>query len=129
MKGTGKTLISITLGSFLLLLFVHGQISLFQVSYMIDVKSEALAERSEAYRHLKFEVDQLKAPRILEARMKDLKMDLTLPKEVRVVRVPVVKPQQIQHAPVTEFELQPFSQGLLNFFGRWVKVAQAKTQP
>jgi len=127
MKGTGKTLLSITVASVLLLLFVHGRISLIRVSYLIDVKSDQLAEKSEAYRHLKFEVDQLKAPRILEAKMKELEMDLTLPKEVRVIRIPV-EPKVVP-PPMTEFELQPFSQGLLNFFGRWVKVAQAKTEP
>ena len=63
----------------------------------------------------------------VEAKMKELEMDLTLPKEVRVIRIPVE--QNIAPPPMTEFELQPFSEGLLNFFGRWVKVAQAKTEP
>jgi len=109
-------------------LYVHGRIALFRVSYLIDVKSETWAQKKEAYRHIKFEVDQMKAPRLLEAKMKALNLDLTLPKEIRVVRVPKVAPM-LETSPPTELELQPFSQGLLNFFGRWVKVAQAKTEP
>jgi cell division protein FtsL len=126
MKGLGKIIIVIGFISGLFLLYVQGQISMLRVSYKIDLDSKKLARRSEEYRHLKFEVDQLKSPRRLEEKIKELELELTLPKEVRVVRVPY----QASEEPslVTEsVELKPFSDGVLEFLGRWVKVAQAKT--
>ncbi len=126
MKGLGKIIIVIGFVSGLFLLYVQGQISMLRVSYKIDLDSKKVARRSEEYRHLKFEVDQLKSPRRLEEKIKELELELTLPKEVRVVRVPY----QASEKPslVTEsVELKPFSDGVLEFLGRWVKVAQAKT--
>jgi hypothetical protein len=57
--------------------------------------------------------------------MRELKLDLTLPKEVRVVRVPAAAVSRVP--AVEDVALQPLSKGLLDFLGRWVKVAQAKT--
>jgi hypothetical protein len=125
MRGTGKFLAILTFIGGLLLLYVHAQISLFQVSYTIDSRSRQLAQQSEEYRLLKFEVEQLKAPRLLETRMKELQMDLTLPKEVRIVRVPTVP--VVDAVNVQGVSLRPLSDGILDFLGRWVKVAQAKT--
>ena len=126
MRGQGKFLGSLATVCAFLLLYVHAQISLFRVSYAISTKSRHLSEKSEEYRNLKFEVDQLKAPRLLEQKMKDLQLDLTLPKEVKVVRVP---PMQSPETPVASgsVSLSPLSDSLLDFVGRWVKVAQAKT--
>jgi hypothetical protein len=125
MKGLGKTLSGIAAISMLLLFYVQGQIALLRISYLMDVQAKKLAQKGEEYRHLKFEVDQLKAPRRLEAKMRELKLELTLPKEVRVVRVPVTS--ALETPRVEEVKLQPLSKGLLEFLERWVKVAQAKT--
>ncbi len=125
MKGTGKFLSGITLLSVLALFYIHAQFLLFQVSYRLSSKSQKLAQESESYRFLKFEVDQLKAPRLLEERMKQLELDLTLPKEVRIVRVPMLP--AISDVAVKGVSLQPLSDGILDFLGRWVRVAQAKT--
>ena len=125
MKGLGKIIIAIGLVSVLLLLYVQGQTALVRISYLMDVKSKKLAQEEEEYRYLKFEVDQLKAPRRLEEKIKTLKLNLTLPKEIRVVRVQA--PPTIESPRLEEVQLQPLSKGLLEFLGRWVKVAQAKT--
>jgi cell division protein FtsL len=127
MKGIGKILISMSFGTFLLFLYVHAQVSLVSVSYSLDRQSKKLAESQEEYRRLKFEVEQLRAPRRLEEKMKEWGLELSLPKEVRVVRVPMPDPVEAQ-TMTEEIQLQPFSKGLMDFLGRWVKVAQAKTE-
>ncbi len=126
MKGLGKIIIVIGFISGLFLLYVQGQISMLRVSYKIDLDSKKLSRRSEEYRHLKFEVDQLKSPRRLEEKIKELNLELTLPKEVRVVRVPYQTSEEPSLGAET-VQLKPFSDGVLEFLGRWVKVAQAKT--
>ncbi len=126
MKGLGKIVIGIGLISALFLLYVQGQIASLRVSYKIDLDSKKLARRWEEYRYLKFEVDQLKAPRRLEEKMKELELALTLPKEVRVVRIPFQTSGEQTSVPES-VPLKPFSEGVLEFLGRWVKVAQAKT--
>lgn len=126
MKGFGKILISIGFMAALLFFYVHAQISLVRVSYSLDRISKTRIQQAEQYRRLKFEVEQLKAPRRLEQKMRELKLDLTLPKEVRVVLVPASQPVQVSTL-TEEIQLQPFSKGVMDFLGRWVKVAQAKT--
>ncbi|MBI3307186.1 MAG: hypothetical protein HYZ84_05205 [Candidatus Omnitrophica bacterium] len=124
MKGIGKFLAGLGLGIFFLLLYVHLQIATFQVSYSINTQSRRLAKSGEAYRLLKFEVDQLRAPRLLEQKMKDMQIDLALPKEVQVVKIPAPPPAT---ESLSNVSLKPLSDGLMDFLGRWVKVAQAKT--
>ena len=127
MKGIGKILIGIAAMTILLVFYVHEQIALFQISYILDKQAEAFETRSETYWKLKFEVDQLKAPRLLEQRMNELKLDLTLPHEVRVVRMPA--PPALVSAPVTRsVSGSPLTDGVLDLLGRWVDVAQAKTE-
>ena len=126
MNGLGKSLVLILVLGASLLLFVHGQVSLFLVSYSIDSQSKMKVEKAEKYRHLKFEVDQLKAPSILEKKIAEYELDMTLPKEIRVVRL--LPSQPIELPPVEDVQLTPFSEGLLNFLGQWVNVAQATTE-
>ncbi|MBI3313144.1 MAG: hypothetical protein HYZ83_02780 [Candidatus Omnitrophica bacterium] len=125
MKGAGKFLISLIGVTLLVLLYVHIQVSLFQVSYSMNTQSHQLADKSEAYRLLKFEVDQLRAPRLLEQKMKDMQIELALPKEVQVVKIPAAPAFNPESLP--NVSLKPLSDGLLDFLGRWVKIAQAKT--
>ena len=126
MKGTGKIIIGISFAACFLLLYVHEQISLFRVSYILDNRSEKLSQMSEEYRQLKFELDQLKAPRLLEEKIKDLSLDLALPKEVRVFKVTPtpVSETLIQNIPT---KTSPLPDRFVSFLGRWVEVAQAKT--
>jgi hypothetical protein len=108
-----------------MILYVRGQVEIFRVSYAIDSKMDSLVAKSDEYRRLKFEVDQMKAPRLLEARMKERKLDLSLPKEVHVVSLPPVP--QVNRTVFAADASHPFSNGVGDFFGRWVKVAQAKS--
>ena len=127
MKGAGKILIGIAFVTALFLFYVHEQISLFNISYLMQKDSALLADKSEAYRRLKFEVDQLKAPLLLEEKMRELKLDLVLPKQVLVVQIPRVPAVESAPPVMKNVSFHPFSEGLLDFLGRWVKVAQAKT--
>ncbi|MCM8775654.1 MAG: hypothetical protein NC930_04810 [Candidatus Omnitrophica bacterium] len=126
MKDCGKVLAVLAMVSCLIFLYLYPHMSLFRVSYAIAAKSAQVARRSEEYRLLKYEVDQLRAPRLLEARMKNLQMDLCLPREVRIVRIPTIV--GIEPAALNNVSIQPFHQGLFDLLGRWVKVAQAKTE-
>ena len=124
MKGTGKIIGRIGILSSLLIFYVHQQFLLFHTSYALDHKTHHLSQKSESFRRLKFEVDQLKAPRLLEEHMRDLKLDLGLPKEINVVKVPEIS--QPVMIPVHEIPVLAFSDRVFNWLGRWVDVAQAK---
>jgi hypothetical protein len=107
------------------LAYVHGQVMLLHLSYEINDRNSAVTQKLEAYRRLKFQVDQLKAPRILETKMKDLQLDLIPPKEIKVVRIPQLRGTT---APaVARMTAQPLTERLNQFLGRWISVAQAKT--
>lgn len=124
MQSVGKTILGIGVLTLLLLLYVHEQIALVRVSYLIDAKSVQFNRLSEEYRQIKFEVDQLKAPRLLEEKMKNLSMQLTLPQEIHVIKTPAPKlaAAERQMSPVASLSGNVFS-----FLGHWVDVAQAKT--
>jgi len=125
MKGCGKMILGMSAVTALLLFYVHGQVTLFRVSYVMDSQSKALAKKSEEYRRLKFEVDRLKAPLPLEEKMRKLSIDLTLPKEIKVLRVPPSSP--VRAVAVEHLSTSPVPNGFLKFLGRWVDIAQAKT--
>lgn len=125
MKGIGKTILFILGFSLFFVLYVRGQIALLHVSYQIDAKSDKVTELSEEYRRLRFEVEQLKAPRLLEEKMKQMRLDLTLPQEIRVVKVPL---RDLVTPSFQNMAVQPtIATRLANFFGQFVEVAQAKT--
>ncbi len=123
MKGTGKIVLGIFALAFFFILYVRGQVALLRVSYQIDAKADKMAVLSEEHRRLRFEVDQLKAPRLLEEKMKKLSLELTLPQEIRVVKMPAPR---MNEASLNEIP-QPFSGRIADFVGRWIGVAQAKT--
>lgn len=113
----------------MLVYYVQGQISLVRISYVLDQKTRQLGEKEEHYRQLKYEMEQMKSPRLLENKLSELNFDLTLPKEIRVIRI--AKPIAWN---LKSPELEPgvatgaFGERVANFFERWVKVAQAKTE-
>ncbi len=125
MHSVGKTLFAIGILTFLLLLYVHEQIALVRVSYLIDSKSIQVNQLSEEYRQIKFEVDQLKAPQLLQEKMKNLSMQLTLPQEIHIIKTPPLKiPAQDSRTTAAPPSL---SGNMFHFLGHWVDVAQAKT--
>lgn len=125
MKGVGKIILWITAGSFIFLLYVHGQVALLHVSYQIDARNERLGRLAEEYRQLRFEVEQLKAPRLLDEKMKQMSLGLTLPQEIRVIRLPAAS--LAPDAALQQITTRPMAGRLADFLGRFIDVAQAKT--
>jgi len=125
MKGAGKFLLGMTFFSLFVLVFVHLKIGSLLVSYDIHRYHKEISKKEEIYHTLKFNVNQLKAPHLLEAKMKQYNFDLALPQEIRVLEVPALPKWQ---APLKqEMRLPTFAQGVSHMMGRLVKVAQAKT--
>ncbi len=108
----------VTLG---LLLYVHTQVLIFQTSYAIQRKEKRLAELSDLYKVMKYEVTKLHSLQYLEKRKQEMKLDLVLPKEVKVVPLPVQR--ELKEAVEVPSVVQ---RGFLSFVN-FIKEAQAKT--
>jgi len=126
MKGSGKILILIAILTLSMLFYVHLQVASVLVSFDIHKSSRALAEKQELLRKFQFKVDQLRAPRLLEAKMKRHDMGLALPNKIQVVEVPAVS-QLVIPAPSAQKVARTFSSEVSSFLGRWIQTAQAKT--
>ena len=124
MKGTGQIICATVFSAFLLLLYVHGQTVLFDLSYGIDAHNKQLTRLSEEYRRLKFEVERMKAPLLLESKMKQLSLNLGLPKEVKVIRVESEETKKVELPQHDAMISSP--NNLMRFLGRWIDVAQAQ---
>lgn len=96
---------------------------MLKVSYQIQRKSSQLSEKAEEYRRLTFEVAQLRSPQNLEKRLTELPLPLTLPQEIRVLRVPELSP--LTAVPSLEIPVHP--RNFFDFLGQWIQVAQART--
>ncbi|MBI3999454.1 MAG: hypothetical protein HY351_02465 [Candidatus Omnitrophica bacterium] len=121
MRSSKRAFAFLILGTLALLLYVHEQVSIIQVSYSIEKKERDLARLSEDYKTARFKVARLRSPHVLNERMKKLSLNLTAPTDQKVVRVLKPKPVPVE----TEVRwLTPFQfLSLLHF----VKEAQAKT--
>ncbi|OGX11425.1 MAG: hypothetical protein A2351_08950 [Omnitrophica bacterium RIFOXYB12_FULL_50_7] len=126
MKGSGKILILIATLTCSMLFFVHLQVSSVLVSFDIHKSSRVLAEKQELLRRFQFKVDQLRAPRLLEEKMKRHDMGLALPNKIQVVEVPPVSELVIPVASEQKVT-RTFSSEVTSFLGRWIQTAQAKT--
>lgn len=125
MKGSGKILMMTAVVTSCLVFYVHLKVSLFHLSYDLNSKSSELAQKGERYRQLKFEVDLLRTPKRLEGMMKELSLDLTLPREIEVMRVRErILPEPLNVTNKTE--QASFVGELRGFLNRWVGTAQAK---
>ena len=126
MKGSGKILILIAALTCAMLFYVHLQIASVLVSFDIHKSSRAVAEKQELLHRFQFKVDQLRAPRLLEEKMKRHDMGLALPNKVQVVEVPVV-PELVIPVASEQKVSRTFSSEVSSFLGRWIQTAQAKT--
>ncbi|HTL47501.1 MAG TPA: hypothetical protein VL688_05500 [Verrucomicrobiae bacterium] len=126
MKFALKVILTVAIVTSCVVLYVHGEVAIFQVSYSLDAHARLLKERSEEYRRIKFEVEQLKAPRLLEEKMNQMNLELTLPRQVKVVRIPELP--SVADAAMRNVNPQSFTQSPLDFLGRWVKVAVAQAK-
>lgn len=123
MKGLGKILLGCSILTIALLLYVHERVEMLRVSYRIYEKSSELSKKGEEFRHLKFEVSQLRSPQALEKRLEELPLPLALPKEIKVLKVsePVGQPLP---GPLP---VQSPAGNLFDFVGQWIQIAQART--
>ncbi len=126
MKGSGKILVLIAAFTCALLFYVHLQVGSVLVSFDIHKSSRAFAEKQELLRRFQFKVDQLRAPRLLEEKMKRHDMGLALPNKIQVVEVPPVPEFVIPVAPQQKVT-RTLSSEVTSFLGRWIQTAQAKT--
>ena len=126
MKGSGKILILIALLACPLLFYVHLQVASVLVSFDIHRSSRHVAEKQELLRRFQYKVDQLRAPRLLEEKMKRHDMGLALPDKVQVVEVPPV-PEVLMPISQNQKVVRTFSSEVSSFLGRWIQTAQAKT--
>lgn len=126
MKGSGKILILIAAVTCAMLFYVHLQVASVLVSFDIHKNSRAVAEKQELLHRFQFKVDQLRAPRLLEAKMKRHDMGLALPNRIQVVEVPPV-PELLIPAAQEKKAARTFSSEVSSFLGRWIQTAQAKT--
>ena len=101
------------------------QISIFQISYDLNKKTEVLKEKQEIFNGVKLEIDRLKAPRLLESKLQKMDLDLILPQNVQIVKVPAI-PQMTQPLQSSLSKSTGGFASSFDFFGKWVNVAQAK---
>lgn len=124
MRGTGRIILGIFGFCSLVMFYVHLQVVTFLASYDIQRVSEKIHSSSEELRRLKFEVEQFKAPHLLEGKLNQYDMNLSLPQMVYHV------PQSFEEIRPTELpaSAQPsgFPQVLKQFVNSWVQVAHAK---
>ena len=126
MKGSGKILVLIAILTCSMLFFVHLQVASILVSFDIQRSSSSFAGKQELLRRFQFKVDQLRAPRLLEEKMKHHDMGLALPNKIQVVEVPPVSELAIPVASEQKVT-RTFSSEVTSFLGRWIQTAQAKT--
>lgn len=126
MKGSGKILILIAILTCSMLFYVHLQVASVLVSFEIHKSSRTVAEKQELLHRFQFKVDQLRAPRLLEEKMKRNDMGLALPNKIQVVEVPPV-PELVIPVASEQKVTSTFSSELSSFLGRWIQTAQAKT--
>jgi hypothetical protein len=126
MKGCGKILVLMTALTCAMLFYVHLQVASVLVSFDIHKSSRAMAEKQELLHRFQYKVDQLRAPRLLEEKMKRHDMGLALPNRIQVFEVPPVAELAIPVANARKAS-RTFSSEVSNFLGRWIQTAQAKT--
>lgn len=121
MRSSKNVVISFMGATVALLLLVHTQVSIFRVSYQIQEKKKTLAVLSDEYRVKQSEVSKLHSLSYLDQKRSEMKLDLVVPKEVKVISVPADRtiPREVPLSPVIQ-------KGLFSFV-QLVKEAQAKT--
>ena len=126
MKGSGKILILISILACAMIFYVHLQVASVLVSFEIHNSSRRVAEKQELLRRFQYKVDQLRAPRLLEEKMKRHDMGLALPNKVQVVEVPSV-PEIVVPIQQNQKVVRTLSSEVSTFLGRWIQTAQAKS--
>ena len=123
MRGLGKVLAGFMIVTAGTLLYVHERVEMLRISYRIYKKSSALSEKSEEFRRLKFEVAELRSPEALERRLGEWSISLTLPKEIRVLKVAA----PLNQPAIRALSIPRPTGHFFDFVGQWIQVAQART--
>ena len=127
MRGTGRVILGIFGVCALVMVYVHLQVSTFLASYEIDRASVKIYSYNEQLQKLKFELEQFKAPHLLEGRLRQYEMNLDIPK--MVYRVPQSFDEihkASMNLPTTGDARTP--QLLRQIFNSWIQVAHAKNE-
>ena len=123
MRGLGKILLSFSLVTSVLLFYVGERVEILRVSYRMNTEAGLLTQQSETLRQLRFEVAQLRSPYLLEKRLEELPLPLTLPKQIQALKVPSVESLPLPGAP----PLASSGPNLIDFLGQWIQIAHART--
>lgn len=83
----------LVVGTFLVLGYVHGQVSILRASYAIEKKEREVARLNEEYKLAKFQLARIHSPGFLSKELKSKSLNLAAPKAVQVVRV--LKPRVV----------------------------------
>ena len=125
MKGLGKILLGFAILTSVLLFYVHQRVEILRASYRIHEKSSKLSKKVEEFRHLKFDVDRMRSPELLQKRLENLSLPFTLPKQIQVIRVPDTT---VQPSEANPFLPASSSGSFFDFLGQWIQIAQARTE-
>ena len=108
--------------SLLLLLYVHTQVAILQLSYAIQNKERQVAQLSEEYKLARFQLARLRSPQALSQRLKKMASVLVQPKDQEVIKV--LRPKTV--VPLQREGIGPAPLQFLTLI-RIVKEAQAKS--
>ncbi len=126
MRGTGRIILGIFGFCSLVMFYVHLQVVTFLASYEIDRAAAKIHSSNEQLRKLKFELEQYKAPHLLEGQVRQYEMKLAIPK--MVYRIPRSF-DDIQSSSVSLPNAEKTAgapQLLQQVLGSWIQVAHAK---
>ena len=126
MKGTGRIIIGIFSVCSLVMIYVHLQVATFLASYEIDRAASKIHSATEQLRKLKFEMDQFKAPHLLEGQVRQHEMKLAIPKMVYRIPYSFDEIQANSVALPTAAQTAGAPQFLRQVLSSWIQVAHAK---
>ncbi len=128
MKGTGRIILGVFGVCSLVMFYVHLQVVTFLASYEIDRAASKIYSSNEQLRKLKFELEQFKAPRLLEGQVRQHEMNLAIPQ--MVYRIPhsfeEIQSSSMNLPAATRSAGAP--QFLKQVLNGWIQVAHAKNE-
>ena len=122
MKHLGKYIIALGIVTGCMLFYVHQHTAILLCSYTINQKQETLTALIDVHKNLKFQLASLTSPTTLEQKLADANVNLVLPQEIKVVKVPITHTEPIH---MVENRLVSRDRGILRFLS-FEKEAQAE---
>jgi len=124
MKGSIRTLMVIFSVTAAMLFYVHWQVMSYVVSYRIHDYSREIGRQQDEVRRMSYNLEMLKAPKILDQKMKQHSLDMVPPDQIRTLTLPQSAPSFRGAAGEGVFR------SVLNgFFADWIQIARAEAQP